>query len=136
MKYAETASLSATLLFPKGSASVSGFVPSRPAKRMEDGPREFVPLAQTPPRPRDPNAPVRVSMTMEPQRRNHFHLAAAKLGISPRELMAKALDHYLDSVLAAEWNGRCRCLESKGSPESQDGSSCCGTGYLPRNEPA
>ena len=113
MKNGQAATLSATLLFRKGTAMptdiVNGYAGRAIASTIE--------LAPKPQRQLDPNAAVRVSVQLDRARRQHLQLAAAKLGVSNQKLLLDALDHYLRSEVPVRVGERCACLKDPGKPE-------------------
>ena len=107
MRNAHASTLTSTLLFPKGGAFSGNFNSGRPrATNMI----AVGSLSGSRPRQPDPNGPVRISFPVKRARQQQLKLAAIKLGLSTRELLARALDHYLDTVVPAEIGGACYCV--------------------------
>jgi hypothetical protein len=107
MRNAHASTLTSTLLFPKGGASSGNFNSGRPRATSTLG---VASLNGSRPSQPDPNGSVRVSFPVERARQQQLKLAAIKLGIRTRELLARALDHYLDTVVRAEIGGACYCV--------------------------
>jgi len=106
MRYGDIAPLTSTLLFPKGSASTTGFA-GGPHKGRDSMPLR---VASSRPTQTDPNAPIRLSLKLDRARHQHLKLAAARLGMSHRDLLAQALDHYLRTVVPTLVPTSCACL--------------------------
>ena len=113
MKNGHAAALTGTLLFRKGSATPADFF----AGQSDTSLGRSIAIAPRLPKQLDPNAPVRVSVKLDRARRQHLQLAAAKLGISNRELLIAALDHYLRSEVPAQIAEPCSCLKTPTRPE-------------------
>ena len=106
MKHSHAAPLTGTLLFRKGGPGPADILVSHSGGSIGG----FGGASMRPSR-RDPNAPVRVSVQLDRARRQHLQLAAAKLGISNRELLISALDHYLRNEVPAQIADPCSCLK-------------------------
>lgn len=107
MRNAHASTLTSTLLFPKGGASSGSFNSGRPRATST---LAVASLNGSRPRQPDPNGPVRVSFPVKRARQQQLKLAAIKLGLSTRELLARALAHYLDAVVPTEIGGACCCV--------------------------
>jgi hypothetical protein len=106
MRYGDISPLTSTLLFPKGGASTTGFA-GGPHKGRDSTPLR---VASSRPTQTDPNAPIRLSLKLDRARHQHLKLAAARLGMSHRELLGQALDHYLRTVVPTLVPTSCACL--------------------------
>ena len=114
MKYGDVAPLTSTLLFPKGGASANGFAGAPPNGRDTAHLR----VASSQHKRVDPNAPVRLSLKLDRARHQHLKLAAAKLGMNHRDLLAQALDYYLRSVVPTLVSTSCACLAQVDIPQA------------------
>ena len=90
----KTASLSSSLLVRKGAAAPSAILGSRPP----------------PPSRPDHNGRVRLSVRFDSDQHLRLQLAAVHTNRSMRDLIATALDRYLDRIAPQVRQGTCACL--------------------------